>query len=58
MANDNYLRSIREIADFIGCSIGTAQKIKNTYPDIVYQHHRKFLIDKSDLLNSLRNAKK
>jgi quinolinate synthase len=54
MSNNNYLRSINDIAEFIGCSLPTAQKIKNNFPEIVHQYGRKFLINTEDLLNALK----
>jgi len=57
-SNDNFLRSIQEIADLMGCSLVTAQKLKNNLPNIVHQFGRKFIIDKNELLNAIRKSNK
>lgn len=55
--NDHYLRSIKDISDFIGCSITTAQKIKNTHKAIFIQTGRKIMVQKEDLLKAIKNKK-
>ena len=51
---NDYLRSISELASFIGCSISTAQKFKNSYAEIFHQTGRKFLVSKSDILSKMK----
>jgi hypothetical protein len=52
--SDEFLKSIKEIASFLGCSSTTAQKIKNQYKHIFMQLGRKFLVRKTDLIEALK----
>jgi hypothetical protein len=49
-----YIRSIAELASFLGCSISTAQKFKNNHTEIFRQVGRKFLVSKSDVLLKMK----
>ena len=53
------LYSIKELADFLGCSVATAQKIKNSGKLPFYQADRKCIFDPEKILLALEhNAKK
>ena len=51
---DEYLKSIVDLAEFLGCSNATAQKFKNRNRHIFLQVGRKFLVRKTDVIDSLR----
>ena len=54
---EEYLRSIKEISEFIGCCDTTSQRLKNTYPAIFHQIGRRFIVRKRDLLDSIKKGK-
>lgn len=55
---ERYLHSIKELAKFLGCSIVTAQKLKNS-GDLRYrQFGRKVIFSKAEILEDLRNTGK
>lgn len=49
-----YLYSLQELADFIGCSIVTAQKLKNNKSIPYYQVGRKVVFEKKAVLDALQ----
>lgn len=49
-----YLYSIKELAGFIGCSIVTAQKLKNKKRIPYFQTGRKLIFEKAKVLEALR----
>lgn len=49
-----YLYSIKELADFVGCSIVTAQKLKNKRQIPYFQTGRKLIFEKSKVLEALK----
>lgn len=49
-----YLYSIKELAGFIGCSIVTAQKLKNKKRIPYFQTGRKLIFEKTKVLEALR----
>ncbi len=49
-----YLYSIKELANFIGCSIVTAQKLKNSKRIPYFQTGRKLIFEKSKILEALK----
>jgi len=55
---DLYLRSIKEISAFVGCSDATSQKIKNDNPEIFTQTGRKFIVKISDLTQALKKKRR
>jgi hypothetical protein len=55
MTEDQTINSIKSLAEFIHCSIPTAQKFKNKFPEIFHQYGRKFLVNKSDVLTKMNN---
>jgi hypothetical protein len=52
---DEYLKSIKDVAEFIGCSSTTAQKFKNQNRHIFLQIGRKFMVSKTDIIDTLKN---
>jgi hypothetical protein len=48
-----YLRSIRELADFLDCSIVTAQKLKNSGKIRYKQYGRKVIFNTVEVLEDL-----
>jgi hypothetical protein len=54
-----YLKSIKEMSDFLGCSDVTSQRIKNQNAEIFLSVGcRKFMVSKTDLLSIFKNRKK
>ena len=53
--DDEYLKSIKDVAEFLGCSSTTAQKFKNKHRHIFLQVGRKFMVKKSDVIDALRS---
>jgi hypothetical protein len=53
-----YLYSLRELADFLGCSIVTAWKLKNSGRIPYQQFNRKLIFNSSEVLKALRANKK
>ena len=51
---DQTINSIKRLAEFIQCSIPTAQKFKNKFPEIFHQYGRKFLVNKYDVLFKMK----
>jgi hypothetical protein len=51
---DEYLKSVKDIANFLGCSSTTAQKFKNQNRQIFLQIGRKFLVRKTDIIDTLK----
>lgn len=51
------LHSIRELADFIGCSTVTAQKLKNSGKIPSRQAGRKVMFDTVEVLKSMEQGK-
>jgi excisionase family DNA binding protein len=49
-----YLYSIKELAEFLGCSVVTAQKLKNTKRIPYFQTGRKLIFEKSKILEALQ----
>ena len=49
-----YLYSIKELANFIVCSIVTAQKLKNSKRIPYFQTGRKLIFEKSKILEALK----
>jgi len=52
--HDDYLKSIQDVAKFLGCSNTTAQKFKNQNRHIFIQIGRKFLVGKADIIDTLK----
>ena len=52
------LYSIRELSEFIGCSIVTAQKIKNEGRIPYRQIGRKVMFDSAEVLKAMEQGKK
>ena len=50
----DFLKSIKDIAGFLGCSNTTAQKFKNQHKHIFIQIGRKFLVKKTDIIDALK----
>ena len=50
--------SIRELSDFIGCSIVTAQKLKNTGKIPYRQVGRKVMFDSAEVLKAMEQGKR
>jgi len=48
------LYSMKELAEFLECSVPTAQKIKNSGKIPFYQIGRKVMFDKDEVLNATR----
>ncbi|HZK68307.1 MAG TPA: helix-turn-helix domain-containing protein [Paludibacter sp.] len=48
------LHSMKELADFLECSVPTAQKIKNSGKIPFHQIGRKVMFDKEEILNATR----
>lgn len=55
LEEDGYLYSLRELADFLGCSVTTAQKIKNSGKIPYQQFGRKVIFRKSDVFKGMRS---
>jgi hypothetical protein len=54
-----YLHSIKELGEFLGCSIVTAQKLKNSGQIRYKQYGRKVVFDTGEVMEDLkRNRKK
>jgi excisionase family DNA binding protein len=53
MQENRQLRSIKELADYLGCSIATAQKIKNSGKIPYIQVGRKLIFETRDLKKAL-----
>lgn len=53
-----YLYSIKELADFLGCSAVTAQKLKNSGRIRFKQFSRKCIFSTSEVLEDLNNRHK
>lgn len=53
-----YIYSIKGLAEFLNCSVPTAQKIKNSGKIPFMQTGRKCVFDGTAVLNSLSNQKK
>jgi len=49
-----FLYSIKELANFLGCSVVTAQKLKNTKRIPYFQTGRKLIFEKTKVLEALR----
>jgi len=49
-----FLYSIKELAGFIGCSVVTAQKLKNKKHIPYFQTGRKLIFEKTKVLEALR----
>jgi hypothetical protein len=52
--DDEYLKSVKDIANFLGCSSTTAQKFKNQNRQIFLQIGRKFMVRKTDIIDTLK----
>lgn len=52
------LHSIRELADFIGCSTVTAQKLKNSGKIPSRQAGRKVMFDTNEVLKAMEQGKR
>ncbi len=52
------LYSLKELADFLGCSLPTAQRFKNSGRIPYYQIGRKVIFDSKEILKSLEHALK
>ncbi len=50
----DFLKSIKDISRFLGCSTTTAQKFKNEHKNIFIQIGRKFLVRKNDVIEALK----
>lgn len=57
-ADKKYIYSIKGLAEFLNCSVPTAQKIKNSGSIPFMQTGRKCVFDGTAVLNSLSNQKK
>jgi len=53
-----YLYSLRELAEFLGCSIVTAQKLKNSGRIPFQQFGRKLIFNSFEVLGALNHKKK
>jgi excisionase family DNA binding protein len=53
-----HLYSIRELADFLGCSTVTAQKLKNSGRIRFKQYGRKCVFNTAEILEDIANHKK
>jgi quinolinate synthase len=53
-ADNDFLKSIKDIARFLGCSCTTAQRIKNQHQDIFIRIGRKFMVSKTELIKVLK----
>ena len=53
-----YLYSIKELAQFLGCSEGTAQKLKNSGKIRYRQFSRKCIFNTAEILEDLSKKKK
>jgi len=52
-SDTTYLRSIRELADFLDCSVVTAQKLKNSGKIRYKQYGRKVIFNTEEVLQDL-----
>jgi hypothetical protein len=52
--DDQIITSIKGLAKFLHCSVPTAQKFKNKFPEIFHQTGRIFLVCKSDILSMMK----
>ena len=52
--DNDFLKNIKDIARFFGCSNTTAQKFKNQHKNIFIQIGRKFLVRKTDIIEALK----
>lgn len=57
-AKAEYLYSLRELAKFLGCSVVTAQKIKNSGKIRYTQIGRKLMFNTSEVLEDLKGSVK
>jgi hypothetical protein len=53
--DEEYLKSVKDLANFLGCSSTTAQKFKNQNRHIFIQIGRKFMVRKTDIIDTLKN---
>lgn len=53
-----YLHSIRELAEFLGCSVVTAQKLKNSGRIRYKQFGRKVMFNSAEVLEDLNTNRK
>lgn len=58
LEEQKHLYSISELADFLGCSIATAQKLKNSRKIRFRQFGRKLIFDTNELLEDLEVGRK
>lgn len=52
--DDQIITSIKGLAKFLHCSVPTAQKFKNKFPEIFHQTGRIFFASKSDILSKMK----
>ena len=55
LEDDQIVHSIKGLAKFLCCSIPTAQKFKNKFPEIFHQTGKKFLVRKDDILAKMKS---
>ena len=55
-AGEEFLTSIRALATFLGCSVVSAQKLKNSGRIRYRQFGRKVIFSKAEILEDLRNT--
>jgi hypothetical protein len=53
--DEEYLKGVKDLANFLGCSSTTAQKFKNQNRHIFLQIGRKFMVSKTDIIDTLKN---
>ncbi|MFH0756347.1 MAG: helix-turn-helix domain-containing protein [Bacteroidota bacterium] len=53
-----YLHSLRDLASFLGCSVGTAQKLKNSGRIRYKQFGRKCVFNTSEILEDINKSKR
>jgi len=58
LPQERYLRSIKELAEFLGCSTTKAQELKNKGVIRYRQYGRKLIFIVSEVLEDLNNNKK
>lgn len=52
--DDQIITSIKGLAKYLHCSLPTAQKFKNKFPEIFHQTGRIFLVSKQDILSKMK----